>query len=43
MKEALAVAQAAGKGAAQLDGRLIEAATLKVVDRVPARAEEKWT
>lgn len=43
VKEALAVAQAAGKGAAQLDGRLIEAATLKVVDRVPARAEEKWT
>ncbi len=42
VKEALAVAQAAGKGAAQLDGRLIEAATLKVVDQILARAEEKW-
>lgn len=43
VKGALAVAQAAGKGAAQLDGRLIEAATLKIVDQILARAEEKWT
>jgi malyl-CoA/(S)-citramalyl-CoA lyase len=43
VKDALAVAQAAGKGAAQLDGRLIEAATMKVVEQILARAEEKWT
>lgn len=40
VKEALAVAQAAGKGSAQLDGRLIEAASMKFVDQILSRAEE---
>ena len=34
VKAALDEARAAGKGAARLDGALIEAATMKVVDRI---------
>jgi malyl-CoA/(S)-citramalyl-CoA lyase len=40
VKQALKEAHALGKGSAQLDGKLIEAASMKVVDMILQRAEE---
>lgn len=40
VQQALKEAHAAGKGSAQLDGKLIEAATMKIVDIILRRAQE---